>query len=337
MILSCAWEHQLGKAEYTIELYGTGILGQRVGCREALTLKARGAEAPERFEDGFDSCLAWPGLQTRLLGANDLSAELRNLGLTFFRDLAECYVYHLQPSFLKARPAALDDENDLARIRIAADLKYTGENLQALLMAVAEKEQRTFDRFLAYMRRFEATFHGVLYDRTSGVLYWEFDFGREPAGLEQFRADVVSDGLLRAAAVALLCAMEYPPSLIMVEEIENGISQKNIGRFLGWLRKAAGKPSSGPRRYQTQFLITSHSPSVLREFAGNLDEAYAVRLQLKGYQSLVTNLNTSLASLVDLGAVDGYTEKTEDGRKIARISPAELVEQWYRGTIGGER
>ena len=58
--------------------------------------------------------------------------------------------------------------------------------------------------------------------------------------------------------------------------------------------------------------MTSHSPSVLREFADNLEEAYAVRLQPKGYMSVVTNLNTSLASLVDLGAVDGYTEK--DGR-----------------------
>ena len=89
-------------------------------------------------------------------------------------------------------------------------------------MAVSDREQRTFDRFLAYMRRFEPTFHGVRYDKERNELFWEFDIGREPAGLEQFRTDVVSDGLLRAAAIALLCAMEYPPSLILV------------GRNRGW-------------------------------------------------------------------------------------------------------
>ena len=55
MILSCNWEHKLGSAEYTIELYGTEELDQKVGCRETLTLKIQGANSPKTFHTGRES------------------------------------------------------------------------------------------------------------------------------------------------------------------------------------------------------------------------------------------------------------------------------------------
>ena len=129
--------------------------------------------------------------------------------------------------------------------------------------------------------------------------------------------------------------MRLPPALILVEEIENGISQRNLGRFVDWLRQAAGTRNSTDRGYNTQFIITSHSPSVLREFSDHLDDVYFVRLDKRGYKSVVRNLNSSLSAFVDLGTVEGEYEE-RDGKSIVRISPERLIDLWYSGAIGGE-
>ncbi|MEW6348125.1 MAG: AAA family ATPase [Thermodesulfobacteriota bacterium] len=335
MSFRCEWKRKSGKGNYLIELYKDESLPNQVGCRERIIVETTGAGSPRTFESGWERRVDWPSLQTQIR-AEGLPKNQMELVSTLFRDLAQCYAYHLQPSFLKGRSSGDLGHSLEDPVRIPRDLGYEGSGLQPLLKTISERERRTFDGFLTFMRRFEPSFHGVRFDEHRKELLWEFDIGREPPGLEQFRPDVVSDGLLRAAAIALLCAMHNPPSLILLEEIEDGISQMNIGRFLGWLRKAAGKPDAQDKGYRTQFLVTSHSPSVLRDFADHLEDAYSVRLDSRGYRSVVTNLNESLAYLVDLGGADGETTE-RDGKKIVRIPPYELVELWYRGTIGGER
>jgi predicted ATPase len=336
MTFFCEWAEKAGHCSYSLQLDGNESLPEKVGCRERIELRLTKSESSRFVESGWDRPLDWPGLRTQLQ-SSDLPEPERGLASRFFRDLSQCYTYHLQPSFLKRPPdppAGWDSERG---IRIASDLGVEGGGLQWLLREVAKKEPRTFDTFVTFMQRFEESFRGVRHDERRGELFWEFDIGREPPGREQFRAEVVSDGLLRAAAVALLCAMHYPPTLILLEEIEDGISQRNIARFLGWLRRAAGKIDAMDKGYRTQFLVTSHSPSVLRDFSDHLDDAYSIRLDPKRYQSIVTNLNASLGYLVELGGAAGDISVREDGKKIVSIPPFELVELWYRGTIGGER
>jgi len=58
-------------------------------------------------------------------------------------------------------------------------------------------------------------------------LAWQFDLGRNVQLLDEFSPDVVSDGLLKAAAISLLVSLQNSPAL-MLEEIENGINPGNI-------------------------------------------------------------------------------------------------------------
>ena len=166
-------------------------------------------------------------------------------------------------------------------------------------------------------------------------MLWQFDFGREPPRAENFEPFVVSDGLLRAAATALLTSMRTPPSLILIEEFENDISQKNLGHFLTWLRQASGPHNSSERGYKTQFILTSHSPSVLREFSDYLSDVFYIWLKKRKYTSAVRNLKESLVSFVDLGTIEAEEDYEKDGKRIVKVSPEVLLELWYQGVIGG--
>jgi len=249
--------------------------------------------------------------------------------------LGQCFGYHFQPFFLKSQEKLLNISSD-KQLSIASVLGEKGEYLQAVLSRIQkdERERQTFDRFLTALRRFEPSFHGVLYEKEQ--LFWQFDLGRIPARPDSFSSEVVSDGLLKAAAVALLSAMWGPPAIILLEEIGNGISQENLRGFIDdLLRQGAGVESATDRGYRTQFIITSHNPSVLRLFADSLNEVFYVRLDRKhGYRSMVTSLNTSLASFIDLGTVEGESEE-RNGKRIVKISPEDLMQLWYSGAIGG--
>jgi len=326
----------MGEANYQIELYEHREFEHDVGCRESIQISTGEPRKTREVQAGYDKPTDELSLRTKLESAG-LQDKEKRLTDRFFQDLAGCYAYHLQPSFLKGETKVESPTVDPDRLRIASQLGYEGGNLQRILSLVQkqEGERRTFNRFVAYLRRFEMSFHGVTYDTEQEKLLWLFDLGRVPARADEFPPAVVSDGLLRAAAIALLSSMGRPPALILVEEIENGISQKNVGHFLGWLRQAAGTKSSTDRGYATQLIVTSHSPSVLREFSDRLDDVYYVRLERRGYKSIVRDLNSSLSAFVDLGTVEGGYEE-RDGKRIVKISPERLIELWYSGAIGGE-
>ena len=334
MSFSCLWKHKIGKVEYMIELYEDTKLQNDVGCREKIKIWIGKSGISKELRTGWDKPSDELSLRIKL-ESEELQDKEKELTNIFFRDLAGCYVYQFQPSFLKGDVSVDYPKVDPDKLSIAYQLGSEGGNLQEILNLVRHKYKRTYNRFIASLRRFERSFHGIEYDRRRHKIIWLFDLGRVPARLDEFHPDLVSDGLLRAAAIALLSSMHYPPALILVEEIENGISQKNIGRFLSWLRQATGTASSTDRGYNTQFFATSHSPSVLREFSDHLDDVFYVRLERQGYKSIVRNLNESLASFVDMGTVEGEFEE-RDGKSIVKISPENLLDLWYSGIIGGE-
>lgn len=72
-------------------------------------------------------------------------------------------------------------------------------------------------------------------------VFWQFDITKDSSNLPYFEPKLVSENLLKAGAVALLCALKHPPALIMIEEIENGVNIENVAEFLGWIRKTIGK------------------------------------------------------------------------------------------------
>lgn len=88
-------------------------------------------------------------------------------------------------------------------------------NLQEILLYAAKADERAYQRFLAALRSFEPTFHGIRRHTRIHRTVWEFDLKEGKAGrLEEFPPEVVSDGLMKAAAIALLTTLHHPPALV---------------------------------------------------------------------------------------------------------------------------
>ncbi|HBW58293.1 MAG TPA: chromosome segregation protein SMC, partial [Oscillatoriales bacterium UBA8482] len=205
-----------------------------------------------------------------------------------------------------------------------------------LIYYVKTKEERVFTRFLTLMRRFadNKNFQGIRYDQRNSKLLWEFDLGRTTTDrlVDEFPPEVISDGLLKAAAIALLLSIKNPPALMLMEEIENGINPGNIQELMRWIWQAT---APNQKDITPQFILTSHSPSVLREFHKNLDSVYTFRLNKRTYQSDVRNLNQALDTLIGIGAVEGeIIEDEATGKRLVEIPQYQLAELWYSGTIG---
>ena len=217
-------------------------------------------------------------------------------------------------------------EKDREKINIAIGIG--GHNFQELVKYIKKYDELTYGRFRGYLQRFVRSFNGIVIDKNTTK--WQFDMGGD--NFPYYDASGISDGLLKAGAIALICAMKNPPAIIMLEEVENGINQKNLSEFLSWLKSTSGMN-------ETQFILTSHSPSVIREFNKELNKVYKVDLKERsGYKSMVTNLNDALSPLVNLGtiaedAIIGF-EETNNGKKLVQIRSYELTELFYNGVLG---
>jgi predicted ATPase len=76
----------------------------------------------------------------------------------------------------------------------------------------------------------------------------------------EFPAAMVSEGTLRLLCLLGIAATPKAPALVGYEEPENGVNPARLSEMLSILENAATS-SSG-----TQFLITTHSPSVINFF-----------------------------------------------------------------------
>jgi len=216
-----------------------------------------------------------------------------------------------------------------------SDLGYEGGNLQNLIKHVKNEEERVFSRFLTLMRRFASkNFQGIRYDDKKSQLLWEFDLGRTTTDrlVDEFSPNVIFDGLIKAAAIALLVSIQRPPALILIEEIENGINPGNIQELIYWLWQAT---APNQQDFTPQFILTSHSPSVLREFHQDLDSVYTFRLN-KRNESDVRSLSEALDILVGIGTIEEgeIIEDEKTGERQVQIPKYKLAELWYDGIIG---
>jgi predicted ATPase len=84
----------------------------------------------------------------------------------------------------------------------------------------------------------------------------------EMSGGERLPARLVSDGTLRILALLTALRAEPRPSVIGIEEPENGVYPGRLRKLLDYLREiAAQEGESGALR--TQLILTTHSPVVL--------------------------------------------------------------------------
>lgn len=317
----CEWERLDEKVEYELEIYCMDMFTREIGCKEKIVITT---DKPKEFTHGISEpsqeMLLRTKLKTEELG---LSGEI-SLSIVFFHSLASMYSYHFQPGFLKKEAFSELFSKSGEKPSIAVEIGREGTNFQGLVKYVKEHEQEAYGKFLGYLKRFVKSFNEIIIDK--GAVKWQFDMGGSE--FPYFAPGQVSDGLVKAGAIALLCAMRTPPAMIMIEEVENGINHKKLSEFLSWLSQTADK---GKR---TQFIITSHSPSVLREFSSRLDAVYNFYLREKGYKTLATNLNDAIKPLINMGTIEEENIVERDGKQVIQVKPYKLTELFYNGVIG---
>jgi predicted ATPase len=307
MIFSCEWENAMGKVAYQIELYA--ISQEKVGCQEKIDISNR------TLEHGYAQVSQELLLRRQL---DNLSPVEKQLANDFFKSLAQVYSYNLHPALLKGLVKPLQDkEIDYANVNIHRDLGREGANFQALLKYVVRHDKETYEWLLEFLKFVVRGFRGLVIKDEQ--VFWQFD-------MQELPTTAISDGVIKGCAMVLLCALKNPPALIMIEEVENEISFENVRELLSWLRYASGKGK------KMQFILTSHSPTFIRQFSDDLDAVYNIDLQSKNYKSLLTNLNDALCVDVKMERVDGYITK-KDGRELAIVPPYKLTDLFYNGVL----
>ena len=127
-----------------------------------------------------------------------------------------------------------------------------GENFAALVNTICQ-EDNTKDAYLSWLRELgpeEVSDVGVLRGALGESLFMLDEGGRK------FPAPALSDGTLRFAALAAAFFQPDMPSVMTLEEIENGIHANRLRTLLELLRTQAEETG-------TQVVATTHSPAVL--------------------------------------------------------------------------
>ncbi len=116
----------------------------------------------------------------------------------------------------------------------------------------------------------------------------------ELSGGERLPARLVSDGTLRILALLTALRVEPRPSVVGVEEPENGVYPGRLRKLLDYLQEIAAQTGEGSPA-PTQLLLTTHSPVVLAALRAHTERLRFVDLVRRDGQ-LVTRARTVAAT-----------------------------------------
>lgn len=323
MELSCKWrDREENFVEYKVSIRS---LEKKIVGKEFIFIKPKNG-------DGFkDQTNETEYLDLRInIHEADLDPEIKKIGSRFFADLSSICLYHFQPyvlkSSIKSRPTQelMGKKNKLI---LPWSLEKEGENFVEIIGYIRDNEKKIYDKMISFLRIIDEKFESVRKENSN--LRWFYKPEKSIAKLYNFTTEQISDGFIKCAAISLLVSLDKAPSLIMLEEIENGINPLYIRYVIKWLYQATGEKNSILRGYVTQFILTTYSPIVLREFVDNLNCVYTFRRMDKNFESKVNNLQEVIKMFIEVGTIDGEI----DNEKVI-ITKDQLESLWLKGLIG---
>lgn len=180
--------------------------------------------------------------------------------------------------YLALNPAMLREPS-----RKADDLGPGGERLAGLLRRIRDRKDGSFERLLRRVRKRYPQLREVLVRQ--GSYGWNRLEVTEKWGKEvvTLNARQVSDGLLRLLAVAALQEEPSRPTLVMIDEVENGVHPHLLGGLMALLEDLA---DAG-----TQVVATSHSPIALNH-VGSAEQVILARRTARGPATLTSVATT---------------------------------------------
>jgi AAA15 family ATPase/GTPase len=188
-----------------------------------------------------------------------------------------------------------------------------GSNLVNVLFGIRDANNSTFE---AIMTDFKSIFTDVsgLSFRHLGESRYALEFTRKVNGKDwRFIGPEISDGFVIALAVFTLIhlpnAQPNASRIILIEEIENGLNPNTLRIMLERLIKAS-------KKYNIQFIITTHSPIIL-EHMSQSPEYVIVCDQQDGHSKYV--------SLPEI--LSKFGDDYEPGESLFNL--------WFEGHLGG--
>lgn len=336
---SCVWEKDDCTLSYSIEMRRGG--SNQVLCRENLTI--HGSASGKQHQWSAES--AGPELATEVANSGSVEYDDKELVRKLFRDLGSIHYYHFEPTNLRQAKARIPQSDESTSTEadgtrrltegyfsVPGQLGQRGEGLSTVLRHILDNEPRMLQRFRVLMESFDSTFRDYKFsDRSTGETSPLFSFRlSSEARMDDFQAALLPDGFLRACAISVLCALDRPPSLILIEEVENGLDVVRLELIIEWLQHAM-QIADGSRRRGNQFVLTSHSPIVLRSFADKLESVYQIRFDHSLLRSIALNLALYLRVQIEAGVVKGVMRDEK-----VFVNPDTLVKLWLTRRIGGD-
>jgi predicted ATPase len=151
------------------------------------------------------------------------------------------------------------------------DIGANGEMLAAFLSTLRRRDKAGFDRVVERVQRQYPQLIELSTPRTK--FGWTELQVTERWNGEQatFNARQVSDGLLRMIAVSAMHELPERPTLLLLDEIENGLHPRLLGGLVALVRELVNSSSPG-----AQVLFTTHSPLTVN-FLEDPEEVVLVR------------------------------------------------------------
>lgn len=176
--------------------------------------------------------------------------------------------------FLRLSPAAMGGPGLVTLPAQGPLLDEKGSNLPALLLSLKPPQRKQVLKQLQEALEISAHIEKVAVNENnltqSGTIALEEKM-QGPDGIRGYKlpAWVLSEGTRRIAAIYALLAMDPPPSLIAIEEVENGLDPWTLNLVLNALQSASANG--------IQVVLTTHSPYFLDQF--DADQIFHVSRQ----------------------------------------------------------
>lgn len=295
---SAAWRDSVIKGRRTVAYIETEVEPDR-------TIVLTRADSPSGFGGSARRVLASNMPRTVLSTANN-AAEYRTLVLAR-REMMGWTQFQLEPSALRAPDP----------FSAAARLAPNGAHLPATLFALAKEAKRAGDApedvYQRVANRLSELFENV---RTLRVVKDEM---RELYSIvltdlqgTDHPASSLSDGTLRFLALAILEASEHGPSVLCLEEPENGIHPDRVAAMIQLLRSIAvdATQTAGTGNPVRQVIINTHSPGVVNELP---EDSIIVA------ETVEVSHGKRRARLIRLRGLTGTWRAAEGGASIAPL------------------
>lgn len=246
----------------------------RVGGDARYIVRRNGRNVFITDEHGGNETQTTLSLPSSWLSTIDARADLRSYPtLVALADWAKRIraFYFLDPVALRAPSRAKTD-----------DLGPHGEDLAAFLARLKKSRPKDFARLIARVRHHYPRLVDLHIRRTN--FGWTHLEVTEKWNGEQakFNARQVSDGLLRLIAVAAMHELREPPSVLLIDEIENGLHPRLLGGLVAMLEELT-------KGGKTQVIATTHSPITLNYVSS--PESVLLVTRSKGGGVQVTPMN----------------------------------------------